>query len=167
MTREPKKKEKGTEAKASTPGWTVDGALAEVVEAIMKGSPLKVTEPVQHRLQELYREDFEDQYSQKQDWLADRPRVLLLARVVGALATERTVYKAIGQQKPIPSEVDGDEAVAAAYLVAQAKYCPAITFLGAWCDKVPKPPAFARRTPAELKALVSGLRAQLAEFEIR
>lgn len=154
-------------AKGSTPGWTVDSALAEVVEAIIEGSLLAVTKPVQLRLQELYREDFEDQYSKQADWLADRPRVLLLARVVGALATERTVYKGIGQQKPIPSEVDGDEAVAAAYLVAQAKYCPPINFLGAWCDKVPKPPAFARRTTAELGTLVASLREQLAEFGIR
>lgn len=167
MTREARKKEDGTEARASTPGWTVDGALAEVVEAIIKGSPLEVTTPVQHRLQELYREDFEDQYSKKQDWLADRPRVLLLARVVGMLASGRTVYKAIGQQKPIPLEVDGDEAAAAAYLVAQAKYCPTPEFLGAWCDKVPDPPTFARRTPAERSALVASLRDQLAEFGIR
>lgn len=153
------------DAAPGAPGWTVEGALTQVIDAIARGALLmQVTETVRQRLRDLYRPDFDEQYKNSADWRRDEARVLGLAHVVGALAAERTVLKAVGSGHLPPIEVDGDEAAAAAYIVAQAKVCPPVKFLGAWCDKVPPGPG--GRSAEDWAAEVEIVRAQLRRHGI-
>ena len=101
----------------------VQQALDDVVEQIVEGAkPLGVSEVVRQAFREKYRPSFEDLENQAA-WPDDKPRVLILARIVGNLAAFLTTSRATLNQMPAPGEVDEDCADAAGWLVSRT-ICP-------------------------------------------
>lgn len=113
----------------------IEPALDLVIDAIDQGSPLRLTPEVA----DLYRDRYCVSFAKNEEyqWNRDRARVLVLARVVGALAAAMTALKAAGTFQ-IPEDLDKDCADRAGYMVAHMKYCPIQSGLGPdgiWCDQ--------------------------------
>jgi hypothetical protein len=120
--------------------WNVETALEETVEAIAAGSPLPFTAAEIAEYKNRYRPDFTDQYNHGADWNAARRKVLLLSKLVGALATMLTEAKAFAFGGDRPNAVDPMSALQAAYLVSRMKICPIITGpdqFGKYCQHFP------------------------------
>jgi hypothetical protein len=102
---------------------TVDQALDQVIEQIAEGArPLSVTQGTREMLRGKYWPDFANEENHKA-WPHDKPKVLVLARVVGNLATFLTNARASLNQKLPPTEVDKNCADLAAWLVSRT-ICP-------------------------------------------
>jgi hypothetical protein len=123
------------------PKWDVEYALEEVVQAIQKGSLLKVPDDVRIGYKARYRDDFKAQYKAGADWDKDKVQVLPRAKLVGALAATMTIAKAVLKFSQPPDKVDANSAYLAGFLIAHGLYCPADTdeeILGHYCQGYPR-----------------------------
>lgn len=130
-------------------------ALNEVIEQIGIGArPLNLSKEVAAEMKERYRYDFEKPENEA-DWPKDKPRILVLSRIVGNLATFLTIADATRKDKPTPTEVASECAYIAGFIVSRS-ICPKYRMLGKHCKNYPAPPyAFA--------ALIAGILREVVE----
>ncbi|NLN11466.1 MAG: hypothetical protein GX178_07645 [Acidobacteria bacterium] len=152
--------------------WSVDEALKEVVAEIVKGAgPLAVSKSIQADLAAGYRPDFEREYEAGADWRADRPKILPLAYLVGSLAAMLTVAGHARRESKVPTRVDRQQALAAAYIVSrgpcptseivvQGKYCRDFPFTGGPVPLTHDPGPVERSAKSLALGLVKYLRAE-------
>ncbi|HSS49300.1 MAG TPA: hypothetical protein VLX28_10160 [Thermoanaerobaculia bacterium] len=120
--------------------WDIDEVLDQVVDAIQAGSALPFTAAELSEYRDRYRPDFKKQHDQNADWDKDGPRVLVLATLVGVLATTLASSKALSSVGRLPTYVDLESALLAGYLVSRMKFCPVPAATdGKYCGNFPPP----------------------------
>ena len=133
------------------PNWTVDEALGEVLVAIEAGAGLTLGKDARKELDHYYRPSFKEMHQNNGDWYADRPRILLLAHVVGFVGG---LLERVESFPSSPSEVSGHNAKKGAETASFSKACPdPPVLLGGWCP----PKGSLSDASREVQALVAAL----------
>ncbi len=118
--------------------WTVDGALAQVLEAIDKGTlRLDLDNPTKIALDQRFRPDFTREHNNGTDWPRESAKVLMLARLVGSYAEKCTIEKAANPAKTLLSGHLNQRCVIESAEFVAKFICPTVTFkgivFGKWC----------------------------------
>lgn len=121
--------------------WTVEGALAEVVDAIDAGAVVLQLDPTtKDELKAEYRSDFQNEHNKNTDWNAEKGKILYLCNLIGSYATLCTI-KPSGNPLAILSGgfLDRECVLVAAEFMAKV-ICPRqkLDFIitGKWCHRL-------------------------------
>lgn len=132
-------------------GWTVDGALDEVVAAIEAGAFLLALDPsTKTALRARFHADFDREHKAGTDWPQEKRKVLRLANMVGAYAEACSITKStnpasvLNKGKLNPTCVLWAAEFVAKFLCPSASSGPVV--YGKWCR------GFRRLKPSRLES---------------
>ncbi|KAB2963256.1 MAG: hypothetical protein F9K16_07055 [Thermoanaerobaculia bacterium] len=112
-------------AKRKTPSkrWSVNKALKETIDEIRKGCSMPFAPGGRKALDQYYRKHYNKQQG-KISWPAVRRKILILARLVGHVASLIELWRAHAAGQRMPKTVSKKALLMAADFVAAAKLCP-------------------------------------------